>query len=124
MQTPKLYHQGFTPTRCSQLKKNPHSDLRKTIKSRIIYIPFLVPDSPYHWYVAEGSPVDNDFVFFGFHMGSELEEGWNWTKFRLSDLEAFGSGGGAVIVRDPEFKVGRFTDVVPHPYLNRDFNHE
>ena len=88
----------------------------------IIYAHFLVPDSPYHWYVAEGSPIADDFVFFGFHIGSEHEEDWNWRKFRLSDLEAFGDRKGIVVVREPEFKAGRFTDVVPHPYLGRDFS--
>ena len=97
---------------------------QKDNEEPIIYIHFLVPDSPYHWYVAEGSPVADDFVFFGFHMGSELEEDWNWKEFKLSDLESFGSGSSTVVSRDPEFEVGRFTDVVPHPYLNRDFSAE
>jgi hypothetical protein len=95
---------------------------QKNDEEPIIYLHFFVPDSPHHWYVAEGSPATNDFVFFGFHIGSELEEDWNWKEFRLSELQVFGSGGGAAVSRDPEFKTGRFTDVVPHPCLNRDFS--
>jgi hypothetical protein len=57
-------------------------------------------------------------------MGSEWEEDWNWRKFRLSEVEAFGSEHGVEIVRDPEFKTGRFTDVVPYPYVNRDFSED
>ena len=102
----------------------PPIGFQKHDEDPIIYIHFLIPDSPYHWYAAEGSPVTNDFVFFGFHIGSELEEDWNWKEFRLSELESFGSGGGAAVVKDPDFKVGRFTDVVPHPDLNKDFSKE
>ena len=87
-----------------------------------IHLHFYVPDSPSQWYVTEGSPVGDDFVFFVFHISSELEENWKWEKFGLSDLKAFGSDNCAVVVRDPEFKAGLFTDVIPHPYLNRDFS--
>jgi hypothetical protein len=96
---------------------------QKEYEEPMIYLNFFVPDSPFHWYVAEGSPITNDFIFFGFHIGSDLEEDWKWKEFKLSDLRTFISGGGAGVVRDPKFKTGRFTDVVPHPHLNRDFSH-
>lgn len=82
----------------------------------IIYAHFLIPDLPHHWYVAEGSPAGDDFLFFGFHIGSELEEDWAWKEFRLSDLEALCGPSGVLVVRDLEFEIGRFTDVVPYPY--------
>jgi len=31
----------------------------------IVYAHFVIPDSPCHWYVAKGSSVADDFVFFG-----------------------------------------------------------
>jgi len=95
---------------------------QKDDEEPVIFIHYLVPNSPQHWYVSAGSPVADDFVFFGFHIGSEFEEDWDWKEFRLSDLEAFGSDGGARVIRDNDFQTGRFTDVVPHPDLSRDFS--
>lgn len=82
----------------------------------VIYAHLLIPDSANHWYVAEGSLVDGDFLLLGFHMGSEDEQEWAWTIFKLSHLEAL----GCQVVREPEFQTGRFTDVVSYPYLNQD----
>ena len=86
----------------------------------IIYAHLFIPDFPNHWYIAEGSPVGDDFIFFCFHIGSELEEDWGCGKFTLSGLEAL-SRNWATVVRDLEFEAGRFTDVVPYPYLNEEF---
>jgi hypothetical protein len=50
----------------------------------IIYARFYLPGTQWAWYVIEGEPEDEDFLFFGFVMGLYNEFGY----FRLSELEA------------------------------------
>ena len=82
----------------------------------IVYVHFLIPDSPANWYVAEGDVVGDDYVFYGFHMASESEDDWGWCEFLLSTVEGLKGPAGSLVVRDPDFVCGRFTEVVPHPY--------
>ena len=63
------------------------------------------------WYVFEGQPEGQDYVFFGFVSGRESE----FAQFRLSDLEAMRSLIGQGVQRDLTFPEGRLTDVVPAP---------
>lgn len=63
------------------------------------------------WYVTEGSPQGDDFLFFGFVVGFESEFGY----FLLSELESVTNQLGLHVERDLHFQPGKLTDVVPAP---------
>ena len=63
------------------------------------------------WYVTEGSPQGEDFLFFGFVVGLESEFGY----FLLSELEEVRGPLGLKVERDLSFREGKLTDVVPAP---------
>ena len=75
-----------------------------------VYARFLLPGTQWQWYVLEGEPEDDDFLFFGFVFGLSDEFG----HFRLSELESIRSLLGQV-ERDEAFTEGKLTDVVPAP---------
>src|SRR5262245_35651972 len=52
------------------------------VRDPIVYIKFLARNLGWTWYVTEGSPEDDDFIFFGFVVGDEME----WGQFSLSEL--------------------------------------
>jgi hypothetical protein len=78
-----------------------------------VYAKFFLPGTDWTWYVTEGSPQENDFLFFGFVVGLESEFGY----FLLSELEAVRSPLGLRVERDLAFREGKLTDVVPAPDL-------
>lgn len=82
-----------------------------------LYIRFFTRDSPCAWYVAEGSPQNDDFRFFGFLCWSNTA----WAYFWLSELQAFRGPLGCPVERDVTFEGGRFLDVVPKHF--QDFIH-
>ena len=57
---------------------------------------FFTPDSSWTWYVLEGSPEDDDFIFFGLVDGHFEELG----NFCLSELQAVRGPLGLPIERD------------------------
>jgi hypothetical protein len=59
----------------------------------------FVSESGWSWYVTEGSPDGEDFIFFGFVIGPEEE----WGEFLLSELKAIGGPAGFPITQDPFF---------------------
>lgn len=77
----------------------------------VVYARFFLPGSRWNWYVLEGEPEDDDFLFFGFVTGLADEFG----HFRLSELEAIHGPAGQSVERDATFAEGRLTDVVPAP---------
>ena len=77
----------------------------------MIYAKFFLPGTNWTWYVMEGSPQNNDFLFFGWVVGLESEFGY----FLLSELEEVRAGGIFPVERDLHFREGRLTDVVPAP---------
>jgi len=77
----------------------------------IVYAKFFLPGTGWTWYVTEGSPQEEEFLFFGFVVGLEREFGY----FLLSELEEVRSPLGLRVERDLTFTEGRFTDVVPVP---------
>ena len=77
----------------------------------MVYAKFFLPGTGWTWYVTEGSPQDQDFLFFGFVVGLESEFGY----FLLSELEAARSSLGLEVERDLSFREGKLTDVVPAP---------
>jgi hypothetical protein len=77
----------------------------------VVHCKFFTPDSNWTWWATEGSPVGDDFKFFGFVRSFEDE----WGYFLLSDLESVRGPLGLPIERDLHFTPGPFTDVVPAP---------
>ncbi len=57
---------------------------------------FFTPDSNWTWYVTEGSPEGEDFIFFGFVVGHFPELGY----FSLNELEEVRGPFGLPIERD------------------------
>ena len=77
-----------------------------------VYAKFFLPGTGWAWYVTEGGPEGDDFLFFGFVVGLESEFGY----FLLSELESVQSPlGGLPVERDLAFTEGKLTDVVPAP---------
>ena len=77
----------------------------------IVYAKFFLPGTGWTWYVTEGSPEEDDFLFFGFVVGLESEFGY----FLLSELEEVRTPLGLAVERDLSFREGKLTDVVPAP---------
>ena len=70
-----------------------------------------MPGTGWTWYVTEGSPEGDEFLFFGFVVGLESEFGY----FLLSELVEVRSPLGLKVECDLSFREGRLTDVVPAP---------
>lgn len=77
----------------------------------IVYAKFFLPSTGWTWYVTEGGPEGDDYLFFGFVVGLESE----WGYFLLSELERVRSPLGLAVERDLSFPEGRLTDSVPSP---------
>ncbi len=73
----------------------------------IVYAKFFTPDSNWTWYVFEGEQADDDFMFFGYVNGFELEAGY----FALSELESIRGPFGMLIERDIYFKPRPWSEV-------------
>jgi hypothetical protein len=74
----------------------------------VIHAKFFTPDAGWTWYVAEGSPEDDDFRFFGYVVGLEDE----WGYFLLSELRAARGPLGLPIERDLHFESVPVSQVV------------
>jgi len=79
----------------------------------VVYAKFFLPGTGWTWYVTEGNPEGDGYLFFGFVVGLESEFGY----FRLSELESVRTKLGLAVERDLAFQEGRLTDVVPAPDL-------
>src|SRR6185369_13690475 len=77
----------------------------------IVYAKFFLPGTGWTWYITEGSPKGDDYLFFGFVVGQDSEFGY----FLLSELESVHSQLGLSVERDTAFREGKLTDVVPAP---------
>ena len=73
-----------------------------------VHLKFFTPDSDWTWFVTEGEPRDDDFLFFGYVCGFEEERGY----FVLSELASVGGNGRLPIERDLHFRPGLFTQVI------------
>lgn len=78
---------------------------------------FFTPDSSWTWYVAEGQQEDDDFIFFGYVNGHDLEAGY----FSLKDLESVRGPWGLPIERDLHFEPGPWTEVKRREGLDKGF---
>ena len=77
----------------------------------MVHAKFFMPGAGWTWYVTEGSPQEEDFLFFGFVVGLESEFGY----FLLSELEGVRTPLGLKVERDLYFREGKLTEVVPAP---------
>jgi hypothetical protein len=89
-QIPKLYAQEKTPTEEKQ-----------------VYAKFFFPGGNWTWFVTEGEPEDDDYVFFGFVIGDFGE----WGYFTLNELQSI-NVRGLTVERDLYFKPEKFRDVI------------
>lgn len=77
------------------------------VEDTMIYAKFFTPDGGWTWFVAEGQPEDDDFLFFGYVNGHCLEAGY----FLLSELESNRGPRGLPIERDLHFKPSPWSEV-------------
>ena len=77
-------------------------------KDPVVHAKFFTPDSSWTWFVTEGGPEGEDFLFFGYVVG--LEEEWGY--FALSELQAVRGPLGLAVERDLEFDPGPFAEVL------------
>lgn len=64
-----------------------------------VFAKFFFPASGWSWFVTEGEPNGDDFLFFGHVIGFESE----WGYFSLSELESV-EIGGVKVERDVYFE--------------------
>jgi hypothetical protein len=77
----------------------------------LVYCCFRLPGTPLAWYVCEGEPEGDDYLFFGFVTAPEPD----FHCFLLSELQALRGPQDQEVERDIGFAEGRLTDVVPAP---------
>src|SRR3954465_13066201 len=73
-----------------------------------VHLKFFSPYSNWTWFVTEGSPEDEEFIFFGYVIGFEGE----WGNFSLSELESARRGNLPLVERDLYFRPGPFSEVI------------
>ena len=74
------------------------------IEDKIVYIKYFFPAGNWTWFVIEGEPEGDDFLFFGFVIGSDKE----WGYFTLKQLEEINIHG-LTVERDLCFKQENFS---------------
>ncbi len=77
-------------------------------KDPTIHLKYFTPDANWTWYVTEGSPEGDDFIFFGYVIGLEAE----WGYFTLSELSSVRGPFGLPVERDLYFKPVPFSSVI------------
>lgn len=65
----------------------------------MVYVKFFTPWTSWTWYITEGSPEDDDFIFFCYVIGQERE--WGYSSLR--ELESVRGPAGLTIERDLHF---------------------
>jgi Protein of unknown function (DUF2958) len=69
------------------------------VSDPIVYAKFFTPWTSWTWYITEGSPEEDDFIFFCYVIGQERE--WGYSSLR--ELESIRGPGGLTIERDLHF---------------------
>src|ERR1700691_2202767 len=77
----------------------------------MVYARYFLPETASSWYVCEGQPEGEEYLFFGFVTFPDAD----FHCFLLSGLQALRGPLGQTIERDLAFVEGRLTDVVPAP---------
>lgn len=81
---------------------------QESSKDPIVHLKFFTPDANWTWYVTEGSPRGDDFIFFGYVIGLDSE----WGYFSLAELESVRGPLGLPIERDLYFEPRPLSQVV------------
>jgi hypothetical protein len=108
--TSRSQEEGFVPV--PQLFPNelrptlPPLGSQEGIRDPVVYVR-IFNSSGVIWYVTEGSPDDDDFVFFGFVVGPDEE----WGEFSLSELTDC-ARSGVPIARDVHFTPERLSHAI------------
>lgn len=84
-----------------RLREQEHS------KDPTVYAVFFFPCSDWKWFVTEGEPSGDDFMFFGYVIGFEAELGY----FTLSELEELDLHGIRV-ERVEDFEPGSLSECI------------
>ena len=74
------------------------------IEDKIVYLKYFFPAGNWTWFVIEGEPEGDDFLFFGYVIGLEKE----WGYFTLKQLEEI-KIHGLTVERDLYFKQESFS---------------
>jgi hypothetical protein len=77
-------------------------------KNPQVFAKFFTPDSTWTWFVTEGGPEKDEFIFFGYVIGFEEE----WGYFALSELESACGPLKLPIERDLYFTPGPWSEVI------------
>lgn len=77
---------------------------QKGTEDHYVYIKYFFPAGNWTWFVTEGEPEGDDFLFFGYVIGDCSE----WGYFRLKELEEI-NVHGLTIERDLYFKQESFS---------------
>ena len=91
----------------------PRLNSQEGMRDPIVHHRFFTRDSDWIWYVTEGSPEEDDFIFFGLVLGVEQE----WGQFSLSELNGVRGPLEHAIERDLDFKPARLTEVLARDHL-------
>ena len=101
----------------SELRKIvPPLNSQEGIGDPIVYLKFT--HSGWTWYVTEGSPEDDDFIFFGFVIGLDEE----WGDFSLSELTEARDPLGRPVQRDLHFEPARFSRIMARQHRSAGGN--
>jgi hypothetical protein len=72
-----------------------------------VYVKFFFPAGNWTWFVTEGEPRGDDFLFFGYVIALDKE----WGYFTLKQLEEI-EIAGLTVERDLYFKPGSFSHCI------------
>jgi hypothetical protein len=84
---------------------------QEAVDDPTVYARYFLPETEASWYVLEGQPEDQEYLFFGYLTSPEP----GFRCFLLSELQALRGPSGQTVERDLAFTEGRLTDVVPAP---------
>ena len=83
-------------------------------EDHFVYIKYFFPVANWTWFVTEGEPQGDDFLFFGYVIGLEKE----WGYFTLKQLEEI-NFRGLEVERDLYFKRETFSRCLARWKLER-----
>ncbi len=89
---------------------SPPRNAREAEGEPIVHAKFAMLGTSRALYVIEGGPRGRDYLFFGWVVPRN-----EFAEFRLSELKAVRNLFDSPVERDPAFREGRLTDVVPAP---------
>lgn len=85
-------------------------------KDPIVHVKFFTPDSSWTWFITEGSPEGDDFIFFGYVIGLERE----WGYVSLNELSSIRGPYNLAVERDLHFTTGPMSEVLKREGHNRE----